>query len=123
MIHPTDWASPFSIAPLAKCCHQNGFSPTSESSRLKTPIVIAIDGTSASGKSTTAKLVTKSLGYIYVDTGAMYRTLAWHCLQRRIDVHDDKAVANACRRWKTSLVCVENQVRMLVDGYYPEKEI
>jgi cytidylate kinase len=90
---------------------------------LKLPIVIAIDGTSASGKSTNAKLVAKALGYIYVDTGAMYRTLAWHCLQKRVDVHDEKAVASACRRWKTSLECVYNQVHLLVDGYYPEKEI
>src|ERR1700744_3740998 len=40
------------------------------------PIVIAIDGTSASGKSTNAKLVARALGYAYVDTGAMYRTAA-----------------------------------------------
>jgi cytidylate kinase len=91
--------------------------------KLETPIVIAIDGTSASGKSTNAKLVAKALGFIYVDTGAMYRTLAWHCLQKRVDVHDEKAVANACRRWKTSLECVESQVHLLVDGYYPAKEI
>jgi cytidylate kinase len=58
-----------------------------------------------------------------VDTGAMYRTLAWHCLQKRIDVHDAKAVAAACRKWKTSLVCVDGRVRMLVGGYFPEKEI
>ncbi len=90
---------------------------------MNTPIVIAIDGTSASGKSTNAKLVAKSLAYVYVDTGAMYRTLAWYCLQNRIDVHDAKAVAEACRRWKTSLVCVENHVHLLVDGYFPEKEI
>jgi cytidylate kinase len=87
------------------------------------PIVIAIDGTSASGKSTNAKLVAKELGYTYVDTGAMYRTLAWYCLQKRIDVHDTKAVAAACRRWKTSLVCMAGRVRLLVDGFFPEQEI
>ena len=87
------------------------------------PIVIALDGTSASGKSTNAKLIAKKLGFVYVDTGAMYRTLAWHCLQHGIDVHDAKAVANACRRWKTSLQCIDNSVRLIVDGYYPEKEI
>jgi cytidylate kinase len=90
---------------------------------MKQPIVIAIDGTSASGKSTNAKLVARALGYIYVDTGAMYRTLAWHCLQKQIDVQDAKAVAAACRKWKTSLVCVDGRVRLLVDSYYPEKEI
>ncbi len=87
------------------------------------PVVVAIDGTSASGKSTNAKLVARSLGYVYVDTGAMYRTLAWHCLQKGVDVHDAKAVAKLCRRWHTELVCVENHVRLLVDDYYPEKEI
>ena len=64
----------------------------------KHPIVIAIDGTSASGKSTNAKLVAKALGFVYVDTGAMYRTLAWYCLKHRIDFHDAKAVAAACRQ-------------------------
>jgi cytidylate kinase len=90
-------------------------------------IVIAIDGTSASGKSTNAKLVARALGFVYVDTGAMYRTLAWYCLKSRIDPHDAKAVAAACRKWKTELKCVEKDglsaVRLLVDGYYPEKEI
>jgi cytidylate kinase len=88
-----------------------------------TPVVVAIDGTSASGKSTNARLIARELGYIYVDTGAMYRTLAWHCLAKRVDVHDARAVAAALRRWKTTLTCVENQVRLLVDGYFPEKEI
>jgi CMP/dCMP kinase len=90
---------------------------------LKQPIVIAIDGTSASGKSTNAKLVARALGYIYVDTGAMYRTLAWYCLKNRIDVQNARTVAAACRKWKTSLVCVDSRVRMLVGGYYPEKEV
>jgi cytidylate kinase len=93
----------------------------------KQPIVIAIDGTSASGKSTNAKLVARALGYVYVDTGAMYRTLAWHCLKTNVDVHDARLVASACRHWKTDLCCVEKDglrvVRLLVDGYFPEKEI
>lgn len=89
----------------------------------KAPIVIAIDGTSASGKSTNAKLVAGALGFVYVDTGAMYRTLAWHCLRQHIDVNNEKAVAAACRKWKTSLECVDGHVHLKVDGYYPEKEI
>jgi cytidylate kinase len=94
---------------------------------LKQPIVIAIDGTSASGKSTNAKLVAKALGYVYVDTGAMYRTLAWFCLKQKVDVDDAKAVAALCRQWKTKLECVEKnhlrEVHLLVDNYFPEKEI
>jgi cytidylate kinase len=89
----------------------------------KHPIVIAIDGTSASGKSTNAKLVAQALGFVYVDTGAMYRTLAWYCLSHRIDFHDAKAVAAACRKWKTQLEVVDAKVRLTVDGYFPEKEI
>ncbi len=89
----------------------------------KFPIVIALDGTSASGKSTNARLIATKLGFVYVDTGAMYRTLAWYCLSKRIDVNDEKAVANACRRWKTTLQCLDQTVRLNVDGYYPEKEI
>jgi cytidylate kinase len=92
-------------------------------SAVENPVVVAIDGTSASGKSTNAKLVARALGYVYIDTGAMYRTLAWHCLRKRVDVHDEKAVATLCRRWKTELVCIDNHVRLLVDGYFPEKEI
>lgn len=87
------------------------------------PIVIAIDGTSASGKSTNAKRVAKSLGYVYVDTGAMYRTLAWHCLQKKVDVDDPKTVTALCRKWKTTLECVDGKVHLLVDGYFPDKEI
>ena len=94
---------------------------------MKRNIVIAIDGTSASGKSTNAKRVARALGYVYVDTGAMYRTLAWHCLQKHVDVRDEKAVATACRQWKTKLKCLEQDglhvVRLLVENYFPEREI
>ena len=90
---------------------------------MNPPLVIAIDGTSASGKSTNSKLVAAALGYVYVDTGAMYRTLAWYCLKKKIDVNDAKAVMAACRKWKTKLVCVDNKVRLLVDDYFPEEEI
>ncbi len=57
----------------------------------------------------------------------MYRTLAWYCLQNKVDVDDAKAVGALCRKWKTSLECVEKNhlrvVHLLVDGYFPEKEI
>jgi cytidylate kinase len=90
------------------------------------PIVIAIDGTSASGKSTAARLAAKTLHYAYVDTGAMYRALAWYCVKSGVDVTDPAAVARACRHWKTTLLCEEGpvrRVRFLVGGYFPEKEI
>jgi cytidylate kinase len=53
----------------------------------------------------------------------MYRTLAWYCLKHHIDVQDEKAVAAACRKWKTKLVCADQKVRLLADDYFPETEI
>ena len=86
-------------------------------------IVIALDGTSASGKSTNAKLIAKALGYAYVDTGAMYRSLAWHCLKKNVELSDIRAVASLCRRWKTELRDDDGHIRLYVNGYFPEKEI
>ena len=58
---------------------------------------VAIDGPAGAGKSTIAKLVAKKKGYIYVDTGAMYRGLAFHFLKKKADPEDRQAVAEACR--------------------------
>ncbi len=58
---------------------------------------VAIDGPAGAGKSTIAKLVAKEKGYIYVDTGAMYRALAIHFLNKGVDAADRDAVAEACK--------------------------
>lgn len=58
---------------------------------------VAIDGPAGAGKSTIAKLVAKKKGYIYVDTGAMYRGLAIHFLKKKADPEDRQAVAEASR--------------------------
>ena len=91
--------------------------------KTKPPVVIALDGTSASGKSTNSKLIAKTLNFVHVDTGAMYRTLAWYCVKQSVDVQNAKAVATLCRRWKTSLKCTDGSAYLTVDGYYPAKEI
>ena len=57
-------------------------------------INIAIDGPAGAGKSTIAKMLAKELGYVYVDTGAMYRAMAYYFLQQGID-KEDEAVINA----------------------------
>ncbi|TSD54525.1 (d)CMP kinase [Aeromicrobium piscarium] len=62
-------------------------------STVGTPIVIAIDGPSGSGKSSTSRGVATALGYDYLDTGAMYRAMTWALLQRGIDVTDAAKVA------------------------------
>jgi len=58
-------------------------------------MIVTIDGTSASGKSTTAKEVAKRLGFVYIDTGAMYRAVALYCIENGIDICDKNAVADA----------------------------
>jgi cytidylate kinase len=56
------------------------------------PNIIAIDGPAASGKSTLGKNLAKALGYLFFDTGVMYRAVAWMVLQRNLDVKDEAAV-------------------------------
>ncbi len=60
-------------------------------------ITIAIDGPAASGKSTTARRVAQKLGYLYIDSGAMYRAVTLLALRKGIDVHDAAAVARIAR--------------------------
>ena len=56
------------------------------------PPAIAIDGPAASGKSTVAKLIAKELGYTFINTGAMYRAIAWYLGRKGVDAHDAAAV-------------------------------
>ena len=56
---------------------------------------IAVDGPAGAGKSTVAKMVARKLGIIYVDTGAMYRTVALHCTQENIPLEEEAAVVAA----------------------------
>lgn len=59
---------------------------------------IAVDGPAGSGKSTVAKMVARKLGIIYVDTGAMYRTVALHCTQENIPLEDEATVVASLDR-------------------------
>ncbi len=59
------------------------------------PLVVAVDGPSGSGKSSVSKAVARRLGAAYLDTGAMYRAVAWHCLHEGVDLADAEAVAAA----------------------------
>ena len=55
--------------------------------------VIAIDGPAASGKSSVARQLARQVGFAYVNSGAMYRAIAWHVLQREIDPNDAARVS------------------------------
>ena len=57
---------------------------------------IAIDGPAGAGKSTIAKQLSKDLGYVYIDTGAMYRTIALYCLKKEADLDDEELISALC---------------------------
>jgi cytidylate kinase len=78
-------------------------------------LVIAIDGPAASGKSTTAKLTSKKLGYLFVDTGAMYRAMTLKMLEKNIDLHDEKAVIKVAQSTEIKLHQVNGELRVLLD--------
>ncbi len=80
------------------------------------PIVVAIDGPSASGKSTNGRAVAASLGFIFVSTGAMYRGFAWFCLKEGVDLANTRAVAGALRRWKAALVLDQGEIHLEPKG-------
>lgn len=61
------------------------------------PFTIAIDGPSGSGKSSVSRAVAQRLGLAYLDTGAMYRALAWWCLEQGLDLSDQEVIAQASR--------------------------
>ena len=60
---------------------------------MKKKISIAIDGPSAAGKSTIAKMVAKKENFIYIDTGAMYRSVAFYCIKNHIDLNEQRKMA------------------------------
>ncbi len=73
---------------------------------------VAIDGPAGAGKSTIAKLVAKENGYIYVDTGAMYRGLAIHFIKKGLKAEDIKGIVEACEDAEVSIV-YENDVQQI----------
>lgn len=79
-------------------------------------INIAIDGPAGAGKSTIAKAVAKELGYIYVDTGALYRAVALFVLQRRIDPYDAVAVGKVLPLIDVELRYVDGEQRVYLCG-------
>ena len=58
-------------------------------------MIITIDGPAGAGKSTAARMLAERLGFEFLDTGAMYRAVAWACVDRRIDLNDSAAVSEA----------------------------
>lgn len=76
---------------------------------------IAIDGPAGAGKSTIAKLLAERKGFIYVDTGAMYRGLAWYFLTKGIRTDDEEAVTKACEEVKIDIAYENGKQQIYVN--------
>ena len=77
---------------------------------------IAIDGPAGAGKSTIAKKVSKNLGFIYVDTGAMYRAMALFMINSKVDLEDDEAVAKKAQEADVSIKYVDGEQVVILNG-------
>lgn len=99
------------------------------SEALRLPVVVAIDGPSASGKGTLARRLAVEFGCTYVDSGAMYRTLAWWTLQKGLRcekpmrAEDEDAVVRLMRRWRARMRVIDGEAWLHVEGYFPRAEI
>lgn len=78
--------------------------------------MVAVDGTSGSGKSSTSRGVARRLGLRYLDTGAMYRAVTWWMLRHGVDVHDPAAVASRCEEPRIRCGTDPSAPTITVDG-------
>jgi len=85
-------------------------------------LIIAIDGPAGSGKSTSAKLIAKKLGYLYIDTGAMYRAVTFHALQRGA-IGDETRIVELARKCSIDLDYKDGEVIVLLNDKDISKEI
>lgn len=81
--------------------------------------VIAIDGPSGSGKSSTARRVGKKLGFLHVDSGALYRIMTWQCLQNGVNTADPQAIAAFADTVFVTYQPHDGAIQFLVNGLPP----
>ncbi len=79
-------------------------------------ITVAIDGPAGAGKSTIAKMVSKELGAIYIDTGAMYRAMGLYMLRNGINKDDEQAVSEKCQDVDISIDFEDGQQVVILNG-------
>ena len=78
--------------------------------------IVAIDGPSGAGKSTVAKLLAKRLGYVVLDTGAMYRAVAFRAKQRGIRLEDEERLSQLASSLQVTFLTRNGELRVLCDG-------
>ena len=90
---------------------------------MEKKFIITIDGPAGAGKSTVSKTLAKKLDYIYLDTGALYRALAYKTLKLKISLDEVSALANLCSNTTVVLKNIDGRMKVYVDGEDVEEKI
>src|SRR5213595_4302048 len=85
--------------------------------------VIAIDGPAASGKSSVAQELARRLGFVYVNSGAIYRAITWHILQKKIHPEESDRIAGALQAADIKCRLQDNESRILIDDVDPGEHL
>ncbi len=91
---------------------------------MKEHLIIAIDGPAGSGKSTVAKMIAEKLNLLYIDTGAMYRTITYAALLYSIDVNDEIRIKQLLKKMNLIIQkSQKNEIEIILDNTILQKEI
>lgn len=85
--------------------------------------VVAIDGPAASGKSSVARELAKKLGFVYVNSGAMYRAITWHVLERGLEPRDHDGIARLVEATELQIALHDDEWCMLIEGTDPSPHL
>jgi len=86
-------------------------------------MIVAIDGPAGVGKSTVAKLLASRLGFLYLDTGALYRAVAWAVLEQKLEPADAEAVARLLSKLSLRMQVTNNEVTVFINGKDVTKDL
>ena len=90
---------------------------------MRVPHLIAIDGPAASGKSSVARTLARRLGFAYVNSGALYRAVTWHVLQRGIDVGDPTGITNEMQETQLDCDLHDGESRICINAVDPSAHL
>ncbi|HNT90628.1 MAG TPA: (d)CMP kinase [Smithellaceae bacterium] len=82
----------------------------------KKKVIITIDGPAGAGKSTVSKILAEKLGYLYLDTGSLYRALAYQALKSETLLDNESALADLCSRTEIKLKNIDGKMKVFLDG-------
>lgn len=90
---------------------------------MRKNLVVAIDGYSSCGKSTLAKALAKKLGFIYIDSGAMYRAVTLYFIRNKVDINDQAAIDDALKHIELNFHSRDYESHILLNGEEVSEEI